>query len=57
MFTVGVFVFKDVSCDLNQEGVQLSLVPAVKSLKKKKKKNQKTHIVFIFYIINTARQM
>lgn len=56
MFTVRVFVFKDVGCDLNQEGVQLRLVPAVKSLKKQNKKS-KTHIVFIFYIINTARQM
>lgn len=51
MFTVGVFVFKDVSCDLNQEGVQLSLVPAVKSLKKKNKtkKSKNTYCLYILH--------
>lgn len=50
MFTVGVFVFKDVSCDLNQEGVQLSLVPAVQSLKKNKtKKLKNTYCLYILH--------
>lgn len=43
---VGVPVLEDVSCDLNQEGVQLCLVPVFKSLSPSVSRNTVRLILF-----------